>query len=292
MLEYDSISTLKDDIIIMKNEIKKLTAVTFSALGILACSSASFCEGSSVGCFMHNKRQRKLKRDISIRGNFNSWVDKVYIACPDDEVKTDIFQGNLKQLVYPINTFDVDRFERVIRLNNLEDGTWNFYIVDNDDHNPAYGFCVIFIKGDRSVSFFFNPIEAPEKFAGSTWGKENFNLKTFFDNFEEFVLSFGFKEKRSFSKMSDSMVFQVPVEITCLSRETFRNFSNLKRIVIPSTVEKISSDTFEDCKNLESIFYLNKNYLSVKEFIKDFEEFKISEYRYLNDFRSSFNLKA
>ena len=64
MLEYDSISTLKDDIIIMKNEIKKLTAVTFSALGILACSSASFCEGSSVGCFMHNKRQRKLKRDI------------------------------------------------------------------------------------------------------------------------------------------------------------------------------------------------------------------------------------
>ena len=92
--------------------------------------------------------------------------------------------------------------------------------------------------------------------------------------------------------MSDSMVFQVPVEITCLSRETFRNFSNLKRIVIPSTVEKISSDTFEDCKNLESIFYLNKNYLSVKEFIKDFEEFKVSEYRYLNDFRSSFNLKA
>ncbi len=85
--------------------------------------------------------------------------------------------------------------------------------------------------------------------------------------------------------------------MTCLSRETFRNFSNLKRIVIPSTVEKVSSDTFEDCKNLESIFYLGKNYLSVEEFMKDFVEFneflkKNSEIIYLDALRSSFNLKA
>lgn len=297
MLEYDSISTLKDDIIIMKNEIKKLTAVTFSALGILACSSASFCKGSSGGCFTPNNHQRKSKKDISMTDNPNSWITRAYTACPDDEIEINTFHGNLKQLIYPINTFDVNRFHRIIYLNGI-DATWDIYMADSKCDNPIYGFYIVFSKGSKSITFKFNPMEAPEKFSGSTWGKEDFNLKTFFDNFEKFVDSFGyFIKQASYPKISESTVFQVPIEMTCLSRETFRNFSNLKRIVIPSTVEKVSSDTFEDCKNLESIFYLGKNYLSVEEFMKDFVEFneflkKNSEIIYLDALRSSFNLKA
>lgn len=274
MLKYDSISTLKDDINIMKIEIKKLAAVTFSALGILACSSASFCNASSVGSSNLNKRHKNLKKDTLASECSLSWLDRVYIACPEDKVEIDMFHGNIKQLIYPIGTFDVNRFYRVIHLNQI-DKSWNFYMADNNDENPAYGFCIIFAKGPRSVSFFFNPMEMPEKFAGSSWNKDGFSLETFFDNFEKFVESFGFEEKRSYSKMSTNCrIFQVPIELTYLSNETFRNFSNLKRIVIPATVEDISQDAFKDCKKLESIFYMGRNYFNVDEFMKDFNRLK------------------
>lgn len=258
----------------MKIEIKKLVAVTFSALGMLACSSTLFCNASSVGNSNPNKHHKNLKRDANTIECPISWLDRVYIACPEDKVEIDMFHGNIKQLIYPIGTFDVNRFYRVIHLNRI-DKSWNFYMFDNNDENPAYGFCIVFSKDVRSVSFFFNPMEMPEKFAGSNWNKDGFSLETFFDNFEKFVESFGFEEKKSYSKMSTKcMTFQVPIELTYLSNATFRNFSNLKRIIIPTTVKNISSNAFKDCKKLESISYMGKSYFNVEEFMQDFNMFQ------------------
>ena len=262
---------LKDDIVIMKKEVKNLAAITFSALSVLAFSPRVFCKGSSAEYF--GGEFKNFEKNMDVVGNPNSFIDKVYIACPEDKVELNMFYGNLKQLIYPINTFDVERFHKVIYLNNIN-RTWNFFIVDNDEKNPLYGFCAVFAKDDKSVSFFFNPMETLEKFVGPNWWKNGFSFETLFGNFEKFVMSFGFEERKFSAKhIKDCTDFKVPEEIKYLGDETFRNFSNLKKIVIPSTVEKISSGAFKNCKNLQSIEYMGRNYSSVKDFMEDFKFF-------------------
>lgn len=254
----------------MKIEIKKLAAVTFSALGMLPCFSASFCKASSVEYTDIKECQESSKENLQDHQEIMP-PPGVYIADPSEkeEDKIDELGCGIKSLLYPIATFDVERFNRVIYLNKMYN-SWDVCMCDNDP-NPVYGFCIFFEKGFRSVCFFFNPMEAPEKFAGPNWNKTGFSLETFFDNFEKYVQSFGFEEESSYSKMSERCtVFKVPSEMTCLGSETFRNFSNLKRVVIPGSVEKISEDVFKDCKKLESIFYNSKNYSNVEEFMKDF----------------------
>lgn len=274
MLEYDSIFTLKDDIIIMKNEIKKLAAVAFSALGALAFSSETFCKSSWVEYSKNNSAEKTNKTS-----NVDVYSRRIYTACPEDEIKVNMLYGKLKKLVYPIDTFDVERFYNVIYVNDI-DRSWDFYIVDNDE-NPVYGFYVMFIKGDKIVKFLFDPMKCPEKFAGSNWKKDGFSVKVFFDNFMEFVKSFGFKERKYAAVgIENCVVFAVPPEMKCLNDETFKDFKNLEKIIIPTTVEKISENAFECCKNLKTIRFMGRDYSSVKDFMAAFEFYR-------KNFRSS-----
>lgn len=252
----------------MKNKIKKLAAFTFSALGVLVFSSEVFCQCSSVKCSGH--MESSSKKSESVTNSDKVLLNEYHVAYIGEKDPVNEFYGGVKKLVYPIGTFDVKRFYKVIELNKIN-SSWNCYISDNNETNPIYGFCIMFAKNDKSVYFFFNPMELPEKFVGPNWDKEGFSLEALLNNFKKFVLSFGFKERKFYRKnIKDSTIFEVPSEITCLSDKTFENFSNLEKIVIPSTVKKISNGAFKGCKKLKIIQYMGTNYFSVQEFMDAF----------------------
>ena len=253
---------LEDENIVMKNEIKKLAAITFSALGILAFSSETFCQCSGPVQGSSEKGKNTTKDDEL----------SFYISYPGEKFPVNEFFGSIKKLIYPIGTFDVERFYKIIELNKINN-SWDCYMSDNEV-NPIYGFCLVFIKNDNVVYFYFNPMENPEKFVGPNWDEEGFSVETLLNNFKKFVLSFGFEERKCpIKNIKDFTLFEVPDEMTCLNDKTFENFSNLEKIIIPSTVRKISKDAFKCCENLKVIKYMGTNYTSVQEFIKNFNYF-------------------
>lgn len=258
---------LEDENIVMKNEIKKLAAVAFSALGILAFSSGTFCQCSSTEC-SDPVQGSSEKGEGTIKNDELS----LYISYPGEEYPVNEFYGSIKELAYPIGTFDVKRFYKIIELNKINN-SWDCYMSDNKA-NPIYGFCLVFIKNGKAVYFYFDPMEMPEKFVGPNWYEEGFSIETLLNNFKKFVLSFGFEERKCpIKNIKDFTLFEVPDEMICLNDKTFENFSNLEKIIIPSTVRKISKDTFKCCKNLKVIKYMGTNYTSVQEFIKNFNYF-------------------
>ena len=117
MLKWDSIFILKDENIVMKNEIKRLAAVTISALGVLAFSSETFCQCSSTKSF--GPAHGGFKEGKSVTESDKLLFRESYIAYPGEKDPVNELYGNINRLIYPIGTFDVKRFYKVIELNKI-----------------------------------------------------------------------------------------------------------------------------------------------------------------------------
>lgn len=119
------------------------------------------------------------------------------------------------------------------------------------------------------------------KMWGNLKGEVNFNQQVKFNGFKSDIGEYDPKDWLYIELKKSIMDYTVPYIFKSIEDNSFREFPNLERIIIPNSIQSIGNEAFKDCKKLKHVIISD----SVKDIGEDI--FYNSSNIYIHGYNSS-----